>query len=279
MLPPRGRPCPPRGAVALRRARGGLLLEHALAGAQGLFRDREEARGEVVLEGRSRCAKNVTHTLYSRASSRRRRRPSPRTCRPGPCGRASPSTSRTRGRRDLRVIPVRPRRRPRRRRRRGAGDGEFARSRRVRGDGVTVPSTPSTRRRQHKNPRTPRRTRHVVAAVVLRDRLLALRAGLGLAALPLATHHLVKFLVGLRVLDRPLVVLFLVRLPCGLLLHHISAVAVVRRADLWDSNGEAASRQCGRRRRAFPPTSGQPRQNAPWHFWQMWSVPLVACGS
>ena len=29
----------------------------------------------------------------------------------------------------------------------------------------------------------------------------------------------------------------------------------------------------------LPPTSGQPRQNAPWHFWQMCRVPEVAWGS
>ena len=48
-------------------------------------------------------------------------------------------------------------------------------------------------------------TRHVVAAVVLRDRLLALGAGFGRSFLSFLAHELVKFLVGLGVLDRPAV--------------------------------------------------------------------------
>jgi len=79
----------------------------------------------------------------------------------------------------------------------------------------------------------------VVAAVVLRDRLLALGAGLGRSFLSFLAHKLVELLVGLRVLDGPLVVLFLVRLPRRLLLHDVGAVAVVSGADLAPHEGTA----------------------------------------
>ena len=58
----------------------------------------------------------------------------------------------------------------------------------------------------------------------------------------------------------PLVVLFLVCLPRGLLLHDVGAIAVVRGADL-------------------PTHEGTAQTKPPWHFWQMCSVPEVACGS
>ena len=72
----------------------------------------------------------------------------------------------------------------------------------------------------------------MVAAAVFRQRLLAFRAGLGLAAGALFFKHFVELLVGLRVLDRPLVVLFLVLLPLLFLGHHICAGTVVGRSDL-----------------------------------------------